>query len=69
VWRPKKWKLPRFFKHAMYATPQLQTVYEAGADAMHQADVEWLIEKLNPHIISLIEDRLGKEWKEFTGKS
>ncbi len=40
MWRPKGWENP---------TPNLwddvaYEAYEAGADAMHKADIEWLVE-------------------------
>jgi hypothetical protein len=67
MWRPPNWKVPRFFKHALYTTPQLEVVYEGGANAMHRADVKWLLENLNDYLLSCIKDRVGQEeWEKFT---
>lgn len=75
LWRPPnwqdiKWDIMRMgknmptYKGGMLAP---DTAFEAGADAMHQADIEWL----KKHAISKPTDRFKvisiheEEWQDF----
>ena len=74
-WRPTDgWEHKRseFFEHNQLIPPAHQTRqkdYEAGADAMHKADVDWLtrrlVERPATGKVRIVLD--WQEWQEFTG--
>lgn len=66
AWRPKNWKRPAM-PESWWHNPDV--AFEAGADAMHRGDIEWLKEhssklKYDPTAIVIdIED-----WGKFIGE-
>lgn len=62
--RPKEWYLQRPVR---YGTQAEKDIFEAGADAMHKADLEFLREF--PDLVRVMQAHMTKQqWLEFVGK-
>lgn len=83
TWRPKEWENPYkvaaeeiIKKVGSYIDggliDQIKTVggaYEAGADEMHKADIDWLIQRIIYKEGKYVFNMTHKEWQEFIDKT
>lgn len=69
-WRPDGWVTIKAKNHPLHCfTPNdcVGQSYEAGADAMHDADVAWLIQRITHDDRGYVFNMTDKEWQEFIG--
>lgn len=71
MWRPEGWKNPYPDNPRERIRGGVHSAYEAGADAMHKAIVEWLKGRFATYYLDCkMEDAyytiLESDWQEFT---
>jgi len=69
-WRPLDWEELREVKDSILNAPDyVDLVFEAGADTMHAADVQWLRDRLKMTADGSIEILCTRtDWEHFSGR-